>query len=209
MEDIRNNNKQLAQIKNVLTQCLKYEKSYIQQYHLYSYLYFYLKRLMMLYDYNSENDQYIAHIIHIILKHKSQNYFLKTNGEKLDKLQKLRDEYIKQIQLLRNKINNQFSGIRKNSQFEPLIVLFISDKMVVRKAYIDIVVDKKKKLKDIIKTDLKQSDLISKNPVIRLILKDVLIEKEILNLSINDILKLMDNHESYIITLSVIVHGIS
>ena len=51
---------------------------------------------------------YIAHIIHIILKHKSQNYFLKTNGEKLDKLQKLRDEYIKQIQLLRNKINNQF-----------------------------------------------------------------------------------------------------
>ena len=68
---------------------------------------------------------------------------------------------------------------------------------------------KRKKLKDIIKTDLKQSDLISKNPVIRLILKDVLIEKEILNLSINDILKLMDNHESYIITLSVIVPAVS
>ncbi len=206
MEDIKEKNKQLVKIKNTLTQCINYEKSYVKQYHLYSYLYYYLKKLSILYDYISENDQYVADIIHIILKYKNKNYLVKTNGEKLEKLQKLKDEYIKQIQNLRIKVNKQFSEIKENNQFELLsIVLFVSDKKISRRANIDMLIDKKKKLVDVVKTDLKLEELISKNPIIRLIQKDSLIEKDILNLQISDILKLMSGSEPYIITLSAIV----
>ena len=70
----------------------------------------YIRLLIKLYDIISNNDLYIADIIHFALSSNNKKYFNMTGAQKLDKLIKLKGKYMIEIKKLREKI----TGIVQN-----------------------------------------------------------------------------------------------
>ena len=109
--------KLLETVRNFTRECQNMEHLYVNTQKKFLKVCIYIHILIKMYELISDNDIYIANIVHFVLAKNKNPYFNLTGALKLDKLLKLKQKYMIEIKKLREKI----TGIKTGNNLEHVI----------------------------------------------------------------------------------------
>ena len=108
--------KLLEKVRNFTSECQNMEHLYINTEKKFLKVCIYIHILIKIYELISDNDIYIANIVHYVLAKHKKPYFNLTGAMKLDKLLELKQKYMIEIKKLREKI----TGIKTGNNLEQI-----------------------------------------------------------------------------------------